>query len=401
MPNKKKKQLLRYEELMEEKEQEISRLRSMIAGNEDREAGIGAGNTGQTVILRERKLRTFSGRDKQNVEDWLEDIWIAVARRPTVEEKKDYILDHLTGDALEEVRHRCRLDITTIPEIYEVLREAFGGGRKTKSHLERQFYNRKQQHSENLRQYSHALMMLVERITDDKDERNTMLVEQFAENVRSSSLKRELKMICRREDITFVELRDAALVWIGEDETDSDDEYEIDAVNIAKPEPIEEIRKLLKDHLTVTDKLAHRVSELEKQKVSEPNASVTNPINQQPPEQRSGYTEQNRILCYKCGKPGHIARNCLTYPCMPQSPAPFNMWFPPPLHLPPPPLNQPSSNPVHYPAPATNFSTTAPMYGPPTQYTAPTRHNFGANTTPTTRNSIPATSHPGNYHPPQ
>ena len=161
------------------------------------------------------------------------------------------------------------------------------------------------------------------------------------------------------------------------------------------------MRKLLKDHLTVTDKLAHRVSELEKQKVSEPNATVTNPINQQPPEQRSGYTEQNRILCYKCGKPGHIARNCRTYPRMPQSPAPFNMWFPPPLHLPPPPLNQPSSNPVHYPAPATNFSTTAPMYGPPTQYTAPTRHNFGANTTPTTRNSIPATSHPGNYHPPQ
>ena len=59
MPNKKKKQLLRYEELMEEKEQEISKLRSMIAGNENREAGIGAGNTGQTVILRELEFWSF------------------------------------------------------------------------------------------------------------------------------------------------------------------------------------------------------------------------------------------------------------------------------------------------------------------------------------------------------
>ena len=100
-----------------------------------------------TVVLRQSKLRNFSGKGQDNIKYWLKDILRAVAQKPTNKEKIDFILDYLTRDAFEEVWHWCRFDITTTDGMYQyqVLGAAFGGGHKTKAHLERQFYNHKQQ----------------------------------------------------------------------------------------------------------------------------------------------------------------------------------------------------------------------------------------------------------------
>lgn len=250
---------------MSSKAKQIERLRARL---QDTEAELGrmrgAEPTGrQTVVLRERKLSTFSGKKRECVEDWLEDIKRAVARRGTTEEQVDFILEHLSGDALEEVRHRCRLDITTVGEIYDTLCNAFGAGNKSKASLERHFYNRIQQNGESLRQYSHALMTLVERITTDKTIRNTMLIEQFAENVRSKALKRELKLICRREDISFVQLREDAIAWAGEDCYSDDGECSVTIKQVTKHEQVDDVRKLLRDSLALTEKLADRITKLE------------------------------------------------------------------------------------------------------------------------------------------
>ena len=63
----------------------------------------------------EKETQTFLGKVKTIIiEFWLEG---AVSRRPT-NEKIGFILNHLTGDAFEEVQHLCWLDVTSIKQIY-------------------------------------------------------------------------------------------------------------------------------------------------------------------------------------------------------------------------------------------------------------------------------------------
>ena len=64
----------------------------------------------QETDLHHRK-QLLEEREEEIMRYWLEDIQRAVMK--THNEKTDFIPDHLTGDAFEEVWHWCRLDITT------------------------------------------------------------------------------------------------------------------------------------------------------------------------------------------------------------------------------------------------------------------------------------------------
>ena len=205
-----RKETARLRELLEERDEEICRL----------QGGEGAKGKQSPYIIREKKTRTFSGRprnsDDLSVEDWIEEVERATRNR-TRQDKKDFILEHLAGEALEEVKHRNRHNKASSEDVYLILKKAFGDSDCSRAHLERQFYNRKQLKAETLRKYSHALMALAEKLQHmDPHDRDLMLREQFAENVRNSALKRELKKMCRmHEDLSFIDLRDEAIAWQG------------------------------------------------------------------------------------------------------------------------------------------------------------------------------------------
>lgn len=87
--------------------------------------------------------------------------------------------------------------------------------------LQKQFFDRRQQDGETIREYSHALMAIMELINHCKVREawcgDFALRDKFAENVCDVSLRRELKRtIQQRPTISFFELRSEALQW-GED----------------------------------------------------------------------------------------------------------------------------------------------------------------------------------------
>ena len=77
----------------------------------------------------------------------------------------DFILEHLSGEALEEIKHRNRHHVASCEQVFEILIKSFGDGLCSRAQLERQFYNRNQGKGESLRKYSHILMALAEKLT--------------------------------------------------------------------------------------------------------------------------------------------------------------------------------------------------------------------------------------------
>ena len=127
-----------HEQLLEERDEEIMILWAMAEERGSGEAGCGR------CPQRKETQNLFWERSRQYK--------ILVERHPKSSRTKThkqreywFILNHLTRDAFEEMWHSCEFDIKTTDEMYQVLGAAFGGGHKTKAHLERQFYNHKQQ----------------------------------------------------------------------------------------------------------------------------------------------------------------------------------------------------------------------------------------------------------------
>ena len=411
-----KREVTRLRGLLEERDEELQLLKQR------RHGGAAA-----SVVFRERSTKTFSGRPTKSehlsVEDWIEEINRATRHRSEMD-KLDYTLEHLRGEALEEVKHRDRRCVATCEHIFDILKKAFGDSNWSKAHMERQFYNRKQLRGENLRQYSHGLMALVSKLTDhDEEERDQMLSEQFAENVRSAALKRELKQLCRREkEITFIHLRDEAISWAGEDEFDSEEEDEpVRRVQqVTTTDCLERMQELMTQNLKLTETLVHQV---QGGSTPDPGAStgpqryapaVVQPGPQMysmpppvvPPTipswfQKPRYSEDGRPICFTCEQVGHIAKYCRAAsqraqgptgrPDFPQNPPP-NRWnhpgsaYFPQQRLPLPNLQQsPASwQPQHY----TYSPRPSAPSGPPPQQRPQHQPQIQQ-------------QQPGNYQPPQ
>ena len=77
----------------------------MVEERGSRKAGCTGRATDYTVVLkRKANSANFSRKQVQdNIKYWLKDIQRAVTQKPTNKEKIDFILDHLTRDAFEEV----------------------------------------------------------------------------------------------------------------------------------------------------------------------------------------------------------------------------------------------------------------------------------------------------------
>ncbi|KAK3107619.1 hypothetical protein FSP39_018455 [Pinctada imbricata] len=76
---------------------------------------------------RERKIEKFSGRkDKQTVDEFIEDIELTLKTRPTSDDEKvNFIISHLEGPAREEIRYRPPTDKKKPRDVLEILREVF------------------------------------------------------------------------------------------------------------------------------------------------------------------------------------------------------------------------------------------------------------------------------------
>ena len=91
----------------------------------------------------------------------------------SVVDQTNFIYDHLNGEAKNEIRYRSR-HIRENPKSFIASKE--------------QFYARKQQEGESLREFSHALFSLMDRIVESGPDEGVpdateLLTAQFIENV--------------------------------------------------------------------------------------------------------------------------------------------------------------------------------------------------------------------------
>lgn len=115
-------------------------------------------------VPREKQIVPFNGdpgKDAHSVDEFIEEVERAMSLRGLRERDQiDFILSHLRGCALEEIKLRTHRHTVKPNDLFSYLREAFREKRTTPQLLHA-FYARRQSDGEDLRDYSHALSQLL------------------------------------------------------------------------------------------------------------------------------------------------------------------------------------------------------------------------------------------------
>lgn len=272
-------------------------------------------------VPRERKCPRFSGKTSQDllgVEDWIEEVRSSLnLRKMSDPEQVFFVVDLLEGEAKAEIKFRTPAERDTAEKIFLILLENFGCPKSCVG-LQTQFFQRKQMEGESLREYSHALMSLVEAI---KRRDPTCLVnpdfvlrDQFVEHVRDHLLRRELKRQVRMDhSLTFLRVRMEAIQWIEEGERSvgprprahsysaqgSMGEVLTKVVSVESLDELSELKECLRKQQIQLDTIMKRLETPVFQNRFESRA-----------QSRFPYQSDGKPICIRCKKPGHIARFC-------------------------------------------------------------------------------------------
>uniref|UniRef100_A0A6P8J6M8 Uncharacterized protein LOC116306938 n=1 Tax=Actinia tenebrosa TaxID=6105 RepID=A0A6P8J6M8_ACTTE len=275
------------------------------------------------VYKQERRLKKFSGKSYndgnyyQKVEEFLSEVnAIFEARKMTAGEQVEFIVSHLDGPAREEIRLHPREDQNNPKKLTEILKKEFGE-KHSLPELFKMFYNRKQKDQESLREYSHALAALFERIRQKSPAdslTDATLRDQFVDNVKDSLLRKELKKLIRgNSHISFLEIREEALKWSEEEVTQtasrqckvqelrtnlySDNDVKSCEVISASGSGFKELKETISRQQKMIEDLVKTVQTLKEQKRTPFRAW----------DKRKPF---KNIECFNCRELGHIAKNC-------------------------------------------------------------------------------------------
>lgn len=306
----------KYEEAMEQ----LKALKESAPVSSSSSSPATSSTVGQKQIVvfpRDKKIKNFTGRKTegdQPVEDFIDELKTTFeARDMTSAERVDFIMSHLEGPAKEEVRMYSKKERSNPDFLLEVLMQAFGEKRSS-SQLLKLFYERKQKENETLRAYSYSLNELLKSATkaDPKavpDPEKT-LRDQFADNVRDPFLRKELKKFIRERNPPFLDLREEALRWSEEEERPQrstprpplSQEVSVDTPESSQCSasstntPMDKVLDVLLKQQKSLEELTSSIRDLKQ------------PRTQNSAKEWSG--QRSNIVCFKCNKNGHIARNC-------------------------------------------------------------------------------------------
>ena len=175
----------------------------------------------------QKKIKSFTGKERDiTLEYSLCDIHASIASRPLADEDKvHFMFQHLEGAAREEVKLRPLLDRDTVDKLVSILHDVFGV-KATGVQLQRQFFECKQKQSQSLRDFSHHLMEVLNKVIIKCPHLNCskdkLLCDQFSEGGSDEVLRKHLKKQLRdNPSLLFLRLRHEATEWAEED-NDSD-----------------------------------------------------------------------------------------------------------------------------------------------------------------------------------
>ncbi len=154
-------------------------------------------------VPRDRKCPKCNGRSGIFIDECVEEAQACMRlRHLSNTDQAFFLVDHLEGEAREEICYRSRDEREDPKKIIQALCDLYGC---TKSYvaLQESFFSRRQQDGESLLEFSLALMNLLEKVKCQSPygmpNAETLLRDQFVEYVSDGALRRELKQLVRRQ----------------------------------------------------------------------------------------------------------------------------------------------------------------------------------------------------------
>lgn len=276
--------------------------------------------TERLVFLpREKKCPIFQGSSGIDIDDWVDEARACMRVRHLSSADQAYFLfDHLEGQPREEIKHRSREEREDPEAIIEILYELYGCSQSYMA-LQEAFFSRKQQEGESLLEFSIALMKLMEKVKAHAPEgtfnADVLLRDQFVEHVCDGSLRRELKQLIRREPTTtLISIRKEAIRWEREGMPEGprarsfslpsggEGAYGFPVASCAATrgamgggpvsQEFKELKEMLRQQQSQINQLTQSIAAL------------------QGPTRRVGFSRDGPVICRRCQRPGHYAREC-------------------------------------------------------------------------------------------
>lgn len=268
-------------------------------------------------VKSERKFPKFGGYPEKDTDpdviDWISEMREHIRGTTSKDRHTDFVMDHLTGNAKAEIRLHPIEQRRTGEEILNILERVFVI-KDTVTQLLQKFYQRDQNESETLENYSRILMQMQERINKKVDRKmqitDVNLTERFIDGIRDRVVRQELrKIVVEQSTIPFQEFRLRMLKWV-----DDNPPCENKQVNVASA--------IVNNSDPLTDMLQKQQAMLEKQQQQIDTIAQTLEKFQQPDFHRRG-SRPNRgfvhnrgtrrpaqVICYACNGQGHFASEC-------------------------------------------------------------------------------------------
>ncbi len=281
-------------------------------------------------IPRERQIVPFSGdyvKDCQDVDEFIDEVERVIrVRGLNTDDQADFILTHLRGSALDEVKLRMGGETKQPSDLFSYLRGAFREKRTT-SQLLHAFYARRQLEGEDFRDFSHALSQLLNSALQQSysavSDPQLALRDQFIEGIRDTTLRRELRKLVREKpQSTLFDVREEAMMWFVEDRprganvartrnimsTCSGEMSEhSNPVSSAQSDitvALQEVVKIITQQGKAIGELTNAVRELTVQKAHSSGSQNGKP------KVKPKYTDDGQPICLRCEGVGHVARQC-------------------------------------------------------------------------------------------
>ena len=182
-----------------------------------------SGTTTERLLFvpRERECPMFRGDTGMGIVEWVEEVRASMrARRLAPIDQAFFIYDHLEGPAKEEIGLYPKSDREDPEKVIAILQEEYGCQRSYVA-LQKDFFSRKQAEGESLREYSHALFNLMEKMVRNAPHgvpnSAILLRDQFVEYVLDGNLSRALKETVRAHpSYGLLDIRNVAIRWVRE-----------------------------------------------------------------------------------------------------------------------------------------------------------------------------------------
>ncbi|KAL2094491.1 hypothetical protein ACEWY4_009210 [Coilia grayii] len=275
-------------------------------------------------IPRERKCPRFSGKlppDSLTAEDWVEETRRHLSARPmSRSEQALVVFDLLDGEARAEIKFRPISERDEPDKIFSILLSTYGCSQSYIS-LQKQFFQRRQLEGESLREFSHALLYLLEAVKRRDPacfaHPEVVLRDQFVENVRDGMLKRELRRQVRLHPaLTFLDVRSEAIRWVEEGEHPSGPRPRAHSISTHAIQEVEAATSAVSTR--PTNELAEVKESLRKQQAQldsiirrlDSSLSAPPPSRAQTRGPRYQFTLEGKPICLRCSQPGHVVRFC-------------------------------------------------------------------------------------------